>query len=101
MRRPSRPLAWRKKSSYYPAYAQSMTVDHETKHKPLLGGYQGQVGQGYFFEVSKEDGSLLSMVKPEERGAHRACSSPMIAVGPCCLRMKRLRHCSCPRRNCI
>ena len=53
------------KSSYYPAYAQSMTVDHETD-KLYWAGYQGQVGQGYFFEVSKEDGSLLSMVKPED-----------------------------------
>ena len=42
------------KSSYYPAYAQSMTVDHETD-KLYWAGYQGQVGQGYFFEVSKED----------------------------------------------
>lgn len=44
------------KSSYYPAYAQSMTVDHETD-KLYWAGYQGQVGQGYFFEVSKEDGA--------------------------------------------
>ena len=50
------------KSSYYPAYAQSMTVDHETD-KLYWAGYQGKTGRGYFFEVNKEDGSLLSMVK--------------------------------------
>lgn len=39
-----------------------MTVDHETD-KLYWAGYQGKTGRGYFFEVNKEDGSLLSMVK--------------------------------------
>ena len=63
------------KSSYYPAYAQSMTVDHETD-KLYWAGYQGKVGQGYFFEVSKEDGGLLSMVKPADNAELTALFKP-------------------------
>lgn len=53
------------KSTYYPAYAQSMTVDHET-NRLYWAAYQGRVGSSYFFEVSKTDGGLLSMTKPAD-----------------------------------
>lgn len=54
-------------TGYYPAYAQSMTVDHET-NKLYWAGYQGKAGRSYFMELDKESGNALSMVSTMDNG---------------------------------
>ncbi|MGM9641314.1 MAG: S8 family serine peptidase [Faecousia sp.] len=67
--------AYEKKTSYYPSYAQSMTVDHET-NKLYWAGYQGRMGKGYFFEVSMDNGGLLSMTATEDNAEMTALFKP-------------------------
>lgn len=67
--------AYASATGYYPAYAQSMTVDHET-NKLYWAGYQGKAGRSYFMELDKETGNVLSMVSTMDNGEMCAVFKP-------------------------